>query len=600
MTRLALALLSLLLFSVSASAQTVSVLSFDEVEGLEVRVSVPWPETVTKGYHPLQVAIDNRSDQDHEVEIVVQDYREDVLRIADAVFAPAGAVTRLTIPVPLDFPYRRQLYMELTCRGADASTDLFGGSGHDEGIHDVLVLGGQSVTAAMVEGWNQLFAPPTAGAATPGHHSRSSLRYRNLGYYQDFHWDGDASVKFAARTFEQADVAWRYFTAFDLVVVDLDGGPPPETLLRALIAWARHGGEVLITGSEATAAVRGLAPLAPYLEDRFVLDLNMAGRAYQCGFGRLFVVRSDTLFADPRLQAIVVRELRLERRTEWTPSPRGSRLAAEQREPLLPGVGVLPYKTFIVLMILFGVLVWPLNFYYIKRRRQPVLMLVTVPLIAFGASACVLLYGLFGQGIDTVVRSHSVAVLDQRSGALSVTEARATFSGWAPGRGFVPMPETAVLDLDSRTFEGPSTVYRIDRIDGEERYLAAYLPSRQQVRQAILSERTSRLRLDVDGDRVTNGLDVAVDELVVRGFDGNWYSTGERLEAGASATLTRSDARPSGLTELAFDGSDDHDLPLGTYAARLAESAFSDWGGLDVEEDGSEHHVLGILAEVGR
>ena len=595
-----LALLALCLFTVSASAQTVSVLGFEGVEGVEVRVGAPWPETVTKGYHPLQVTVDNVSDQDHEVEFVIQDFREDVLRIEDAVLAPAGATTRLTIPVPLDFPYRRQLYMELTCDGEDASTDLFGGASHDAGVHDVLVVSEHTFVAAVVEGWNQRFAPAAAATGSPAHRGRSEERYRNLGYYQDFHWESEASVKFAARTFEQADVAWRYFTAFDLVVLDLDRGLPPDSLVRALVAWARHGGEVLVTGGEATALVRGLAPLVPYLEDRFVLDLGTAGRAYQCGVGRLFVVRSDALFDDPRLRAIVERELRLERRTEWTPSPRGSRLAAEQREPELPGVGVLPYKAFIVLMILFGVLVWPLNFLYVKRRGQPVLMLVTVPLIALGASVCVLSYGLFGQGIDTVVRSHSVAVLDQRSGALSVAEARATFSGWAPGRGFVPMPGTAVLDLDARSFEGPSTVYRIDRIDGEERYLAAYLPSRQQVRHAVLSERTSRLRLDVDGDRVTNGLDVAVDELVVRGFDGSWYSSGERLEAGASATLTRSDARPTGLTDLAFDGSDGHELPLGTYAARLAESGFTDWGGLDVEEDASEHHVLGILAEVGR
>lgn len=575
-------------------------LRFDDVD---VTLETLWPDSVTKGYQPLVVTIANNSDSDELVEFELRENRDDWFLIEHQVVAPARQTTRFDLPVPVDFPASQNFMVEVSCKGdAQITNGAFGGGNSDMFTHEVVVLSGESLPLARLATWSEALSPDLSSRPVLG---RAIGRWRNLGLGSGTMWEEEASVNVSALRFDAVPRDWRYLTAFDFVVVDLDAQAPSDALLLTLLAWVRQGGEVLFTGPEANAQVSALAPLAPYLRDRFALQLDGVEeltQAFQCGAGRLFVQPASGLLSHRDVHDLILRELQLEVRTEWTPSPRGSRLGALSMAPLIPGAGILPYRTFVVFIILFGILIWPVNFYFIKRREKPVLLLVTVPLIAFGASVLVLLYGVFGQGISTRVMSESVAVLDQRLGTVSVAEARATYSGWAPGRGLVPMPGTAVLSLEARRYNYRNNeLHRISLVDGEERYGAAYLPSRVQVRQALLSDRSSRLRLEWSADgEVSNGLSVAVEELLVRGFDGAWYYAPEGVAAGAALKLTRSAQRPEtvDLEELRFDVSDGSPLPPGTYAARLAGPVFVDWGGLDVEELDGEHGLLGILEEV--
>src|SRR5262249_39922983 len=94
-------------------------------------------------------------------------------------------------------------------------------------------------------------------------------------------------------------------------------------------------------------------------------------------------------------------------------SARGS---AGRAPPLLhaehdvPGLGRVPVRAFLLLILLFAVAAGPVNLFVVfRRRRQPLLALLTVPALGIGTTGAILGYGLFadGFGVQGVVRSMS-------------------------------------------------------------------------------------------------------------------------------------------------------------------------------------------------
>ena len=583
-----------LLAPAQAGEQT---LEFDEVT---VRLVTLWPSSITKGYQPLSIEINNRSNAAVSIDFKVSDYRESALLLTQTLEAGPNRKATFSIPVPVYIQPSQGIYVSAKCRGQSDFAYNLGSGNRDIYMHNVLILSAQSVGDSELEKWSEDLTPGTTPAR--GMRGRASGRFRNEGFNFEPTWKQLASVDVSKLDLDAMPSDWRMYTAFDYVVLDLSMGRPSDAALGALLGWVRNGGKLMLAGAQANVQVVGLDPLAPYLEARFLMELEgqpPSIRTYQCGVGRLSVAARDGLLDTPAIANFAIDQMRKRVPTEWTPSPRGSRLGATGIEPEIPGVGALPFRAFIVLMLIFGALIWPVNFYYVKKRGQPVLLLLTVPLIALVSSIIVVLYGLLGQGIDTDVVSESVAVLYQRIGVVSVAEARATYSGWAPGRGLVLGAGTGLFALkEINSWDRSLPVHRIIREDGEERYSSAFLPSRMQVRQVFLSDRASRLRLDVRADgSVSNGLGVLVDELLVHHLDGSWSYSAEPLAEGANRSLERVAKRPTTntLEALAFDVSDGNPLPPGTYAARLNQDAFCDWGGLEVNQISSSHQLLGIF-----
>jgi len=230
------------------------------------------------------------------------------------------------------------------------------------------------------------------------------------------------------------------------------------------------------------------------------------------------------------------------------------------------------------------------------------------------ASILILAYGFLGQGISVRTDSHTVSLLDQRTGLVSTANSRAVFAGIAPGRGLVPGQGTGIFPLGVDLVNRVDALYSIDH-GQTTAYTAGYLPSRVQVRQAILTSRTSHLRLDFDssggGLLVRNGLGVAVLGLQVHGEDGNWYELRDAgLEVGGEARLIPMSGAPEprkpiwlerereeqGLWE--FHPEDLPTLPVGTFSARLDADPFGDDCGVETREVSGTHNLLGVMAGV--
>jgi hypothetical protein len=118
-----------------------------------------------------------------------------------------------------------------------------------------------------------------------------------------------------------------------------------------------------------------------------------------------------------------------------------------------PGVHGVPVYAFMVMITAFTVLIGPVNYFYLRRKRMLWLLLVTVPATALVTSALLVGYSVAAHGFSIRSRIRSLTVLDQKSRS-AVTVARlALFAGAAPARGMQFSSETAVYPVFPPTVE---------------------------------------------------------------------------------------------------------------------------------------------------
>ena len=97
-----------------------------------------------------------------------------------------------------------------------------------------------------------------------------------------------------------------------------------------------------------------------------------------------------------------------------------------------PGIRGVPVYGFMVLITAFAVLIGPVNYFYLRRKRLLWLLLVTVPATALVTSVLLVGYSVAAHGFSIRSRIRSLTVLDQKSHS-AVTVARlALFAGLAP------------------------------------------------------------------------------------------------------------------------------------------------------------------------
>jgi len=592
------ALFWLALAPVSGLAQGVAMTG---VGYISVEARTPWPSAASKGYQPLVLDIENPTVEARSLDVTVQgSWGSDGLELTRSVDIGPQERLEVELLVPSYIWDSREFRLYLQSDGDHSYSSGLGSTGNmAQYTHLVAVFYGG--TLGNHADWSAAMTP--AGSSP----SWGQGRWRNLGLYADKDWGMNVGVVAGEVPFGDMSRRWEAYTSLDVAIVDTRSGLPPAPELEALMGWVRMGGVAILVGEDANRALAGVAAIDSWRDERFEVEApgGLTGlQRFQCGFGRFLVIPRAGLLDDPVIQAATLAELRSKVRSDWTPSDRGSRGAGEGLRPRIPGLGTLPFRTFVALMILFAVIVGPVNFFWTKRRKKPVALLFTIPLIACIGAVLALGYGFLGQGISIRTHSDTVALLDQRTGLVSGAEVRALFAGLAPGSGLRPGQGTSIFPWGVDLVNRDDVRYEI-RHGEEASYRAAFLPSRIIVRQAVLTSRGSRLRLGVESDgggcRVENGLGVDLEELLVHDQRGDWFRLAGGLEAGASAELEPLAGPPAdgdpGSDLFTFHPEVMPELPRGTYAAKSSEPAFRDDCGLDLVELSGSHHLLGVLPE---
>jgi len=551
--------------------------------GVEVRVRSAWPKNLSHGMAPIRIELRNSSGRAQDVRLEATAWDWNVERTVQGRFQLApGDGNELELLVPVDASGQSQYWLSFT-QGQDQAYfgDCVGTSSVVPGLHPVLYVSERTPEAGELEAW-----AAALGATIPAPHTPSPAPH---------------DVELAHARHEDLARQWGAYTSLDLVVLDADHGLPPAETLAPLVAWVRSGGELVVLGTRAREEAQRAPELAAWMEERFLHPL--VPEQYRCGLGRLSLGGGS---ADPGDHRELVRSA-LEARAQPAPDRVGPwrGIAAD---PRIPGLEVLPYRTFALILLGFVLLIGPVNFLFVKSRKRPVLLLITIPALSALATLLLLGYGIVFQGLEVKSASVSATLLDERAHRSSNLEVRQLFAGLAPDEGLAPGAGTIVCAIPQPDMDRMRLALELDDgllLKGD------YLPSRVLVRQMLGSERAERARLGVTlvGERlqVDNNLGADLTELVVRTPDGRLYASADGLGAGASIELapavsalnaealldglhTRAMPLSSAKTESSLER-----LPPGCYLAALRTNPFGDDCGIDAVELSSNHVVFGVL-----
>ena len=574
------------------------------VDDVTIRVRAPWPDMVTHGAIPLLFDVRNASGERRVVELSLEsnDWSRGT-SVRRALTLEPGATTSFEVFAPAHTG-QASVYRMLARSDAGGTTTLASlGSPMqpDTRVRNVLVVSAR--TGGDAKRWTTLLSDE----ARPRHSDWADASPSG-GHVPTVGGSTPSFEGVRATTVTLADLPTRPegYASLDAVVIDAREGAPRPDAMAAIAEYARTGGTVLWTGAAARAAARASVDFGPWLEDRFRVASSGGVDTWVCAQGLVMVSDAPEPFGAlaevEQLNAAIEGSHADMVGGTWIPSGRVDR--SETVPIALPGLQ-LPYRALMCVLIAFALVIGPLNFWFVRRSRKPALLLVTVPVIAVVFSLGLFAYGVAAQGLDARAASLSFAVLDQRTHRSTAVEVREIFVGMASAEGLRPGPGASVWL--AATSETPGTGRREDVLTFGEGVLLSggYLPVRTPAKQTILTDRASRLRVDVRREGgawvVQNGLGVTLEQFRVRLLDGEVYGAPAPIPAGGRATLSKDavleplDVPDRCLAARPESVSGDSSLPVGTYAASVERALFGDDLGVAMREVDSRHSVFGVL-----
>jgi hypothetical protein len=547
----------------------------DERSGEEgevaVRAECTWPDDLPGGYLPIRVELANRGEA--EADVLVRARHAYVLDQVEKrlVLAP-GEAREFDLYCRLEPGLDAQYAVELEVDGEQLGLGFLGSDRSDLGGRSAVVLLGEERLGREALGrWEELLRPLGLGVSTAGF---ADLPDRQLGY-----------------------------SSLSAVLLDTSAGLPPAARFGPLLSWARLGGTLVLYGPRAVEEARGEPALAAWLEPRFELTPDPASpvRTFACAQGRLVVLE----VAEPDAAGLQAVAAMLDGTDSWLPDvadSRGRRLAP--RDTPAPG---LPLRALAAILVLFALLIGPVNSILVKRTGRPVLLLISVPGIALVCGFLLVGYGVLAQGLDVKVVRHTYALLDQRLRRASAADAMVLFAGMSPGPGLRPGPGTSVYVERSRASRRRWRFQQSFRMDLSDGMLLAedYLPVRQTSPVWALTDDTARGRVQVaqrdGGLELTNALGAGIEALVLRAADGGWYRLEAPLAEGGRAPLAPcsyiTGSNESAPAVSAVFAAGPSELPPGCYAATLTGTPFADDCGIELNELAGRHLLVGVLEE---
>jgi hypothetical protein len=407
---------------------------------------------------------------------------------------------------------------------------------------------------------------------------------------------GSARLPNLDHTLEPArlPVNWIGFTSVRAVAI---GKTEWDTLndsqKSALITWVACGGDLILVDGQPADLLPSMPTSAATGPDRTV------GRHF---FGRVHALTAATLRAADMTD--LLNAMDSSRNQAWSlPANGASDWGAIDTRGFrlrIPGIEGVPARVYLSILVLFSVVIGPLSFWFLWRRRQRVLLVLTAPVISLVFIVLLAGYAVAGEGFGVYGRAATFTMLDEAT-KQAVTRAAVSMyaAGMTPSGGLRFGRDVAVFPIGP---QGSGTRERVvlDLTDGQ-RYSGGVVQARSPTNIDQVMHRAARERLTftraADGVSVVNGLDATLTHLIYR--DGETvYRLDAPLAPGARQTLTRGAVDPAQMVpETLAIRSKFIDLieqqPAGTYLAVLDRSPFWEPGVSGLMEQGSFHLVLG-------
>lgn len=335
------------------------------------------------------------------------------------------------------------------------------------------------------------------------------------------------STKFASR-FTAADLPdnWLAYSGFDYVLMlDRDWTAAPAGARAAILSWIRLGGNLIVhTTGGATAASLSIPDNAGYGTIRFVsipssLDLN----------------EDETIL-----------------RVEGTAS--SNRKFAFENDyhsgwPLRVAFGdeSFRYAVFIVILVIFGILVGPINLFVFAKSGRRHRLFITTPIIALGASFLLILLIVFQDGLGG--KGQRIVLMEVAENSAHIHQEQFCRTGVLMSSNFtldppalispLQIPETPWARFTTSSQRGTFTVQPAGaKIEAS----GDWFQSRSEQGHAIETVAPTRGRIEAaSGNKLVSTFGFPIRKLFFLDATGTWHRA-ENIATGQPFDLVRVDA----------------------------------------------------------
>jgi hypothetical protein len=563
-----------------------------DIDALRVTIDTEWPRLVAPGYVPLRVELTN-SGEARTIEIVVtgsrffgigRGGRSGALYLQRRVTVARGDRMRFTMPVPV---IAENENYQVLIQENERTIHRFGYTGFQTPARaeqaGVLIVGtasGPFATAAAP--WRRpMTGRGTAMMIGPGGGSSS----------------GSVPVLDLILEPDRLPTNWLGYTSLRAVMVGPDEWKAlGEEQRTAILTWTAAGGNLLLVDTD-------IRPVMPSATAAIPDSPAVAARGYL--FGRIHAVTTAALAARGLPAALTEVErlqdphfaLPVNHATGWnTIASRGFRLE-------IPGVEGVQARVYLLILAAFSLLVGPLNYWYLARRRQLVLFVLTAPVLSV---LCIFLlagYVLASEGTGVYGRAVTVTMLDQGRRQAATRASASLYSAGLTSPAALQFPTDAAVIHLGNDGNGRMDRLALDLTDGQ-RFSSNVIQARAPSNFEQVGIRTARERLPFTrtsgGIEVVNGLDAPVTMLLYR-ESGQVHSLSTVLAAGGRTTMRAGGLAPEAVIpgDISLASRLRHLVehqPDGSYLAVLERSPFWNPGVGRVLEGRSFHLVIGWTA----
>ncbi len=396
---------------------------------------------------------------------------------------------------------------------------------------------------------------------------------------------------------------WLAYTAYSAVILSAEEmGQLPSDVRTALDRYIEAGGTLIIDGAYKLA-----------IDDYQSLKPITWGKVHQSGFGNLVVIDGNnqdnwpvnlwaTLSEYWERSSTPFNYYRFQR--NYNPYNNAMAVVPRDRVP----VGMLFF-----VLIVFVIVAGPLTAFVFARKEKRMRIYWIVPACSLLTTVIIIGVALASEGISSVVRSASVAFLDENTNRMSMVSDIGYFCPVPPKELKFDNNIQLMLEESSDRYTSDSSQRSVDFSAGQsyQGWISARVPTYFKTRSSITARDHIAIRTEPDGGvSIVNNLKGTIKKLYLADSNGNIYS-GSDLIVGQSAVLTpatapESESPDKGLIESCytgrwhtvatgnFSGNVDQWLQPGRYIAIMQNDQYLQTG-IDIfKSSGSDLIILGI------
>ena len=320
---------------------------------------------------------------------------------------------------------------------------------------------------------------------------------------------------------------WLAYTPFDAIALqpgDLASMSPQAA--AALWNYVQAGGNLFVFGNN------GLPEAWRSGTKKSLQD----GTEYNAGLGRCFIFAPENPAALDPQTVRTVRAAVNDAAHYWQSIPQDS-AAANSALPLVENLKI-PARGIVFIMLLFIIVIGPVNIIVLNRRRRRTWMLWTIPAISFATTLLVFAYSLLREGVTPTARIAGLTVLNQAAHQAETVGAEGFYCPLTPGGGLHFDPATEATPLVEINYSSGSS-REVDWSQAQH-FSRGWVSARVPAFFHLRKSETRRERVQIENKnghlQIVNGLGAPIKSLWMADAGMNIYEA-QNVAAGQTAGL---------------------------------------------------------------